>query len=62
MREAYRLQKDDLTKVLRQKHRKAFLFFIYTDKTIPSFSSIKESMSKCLKRLEKLAEQNEIPS
>ena len=62
IREAYRLQKNDLTEILKQRHQKAFLFFMYTDKTIPSFSSVKEAMSKCLKRLEKLAAQNEIPS
>lgn len=62
IREAYRLQKNDLIETLKQKGQKGFLFFMYTDKTISSFSVIKETMNKCLKRLEKLAKQNEITS
>lgn len=58
-REAYRLQKNDLIEVLKQKQLKGFLFFMYTDKTISSFSIIKDAMNKCLKRLEKLAGANE---
>jgi ribonuclease P protein component len=59
IREAYRLQKNDLIQALEQTHQKGFLFFMYTDKTIASFSVIKETMSKCLKRLEKIARSNE---
>jgi len=62
IREAYRLQKNVLVEVLKQKDQGCLLFFMYTDKTISSFSSIKEAMNKCLKRLEKLAEQHEINS
>jgi ribonuclease P protein component len=56
IREAYRLQKNDLIEVLKQKKQKGFLFFIYTDKTLSSFSVIKEAMDKCFKRLEKLSD------
>lgn len=59
IREAYRLQKNDLTETLKQNGQKGFLFFVYTDKTIASFSVIKEAMNKCLKRLEKIAAANE---
>jgi ribonuclease P protein component len=59
LREAYRLQKPGLAEIVLQNKKKAFLFFIYTDKTIVSFDIIKEAMSKCLKRLEKLAAANE---
>lgn len=59
IREAYRLQKNDLIETLKQNHQKGFLFFMYTDKTIASFSVIKEVMSKCLQRLKKIAEVNE---
>jgi ribonuclease P protein component len=59
LREAYRLQKNDLIETLKQKGQKGFLFFMYTDTTIASFSLIKETMNKCLKRLIKLAEANE---
>lgn len=62
IREAYRLQKTDLTEILKQKKLKGSLFLMYTDKTISSFNTIKEAMNKALKRLEKIAEANENPS
>ena len=62
IREAYRLQKDDLMEALKQTGQKGFLFFVYTDKTIASFSTIKGAMKKALNRLEKFARANENPS
>lgn len=59
IREAYRLQKIELTETLKQNHQNGFLFFMYTDKTIASFQVIKEAMNKCLQRLKKIAEANE---
>jgi ribonuclease P protein component len=59
IREAYRLQKHDLLEVLKQKKLRAFLFFMYADKTIPPFTVVKEAMNKCLSRLLKIAETNE---
>jgi hypothetical protein len=35
---------------------------MYTDKSIASFSVIKDAMNKCLQRLRKIAEANENPS
>ncbi len=61
IREAYRLQKNDFNEALIQNRQKCFLFFIYTDKTIAPFKVIKETMDKCLKRLEKMS-ANENPS
>lgn len=62
LREAYRLQKNDLAKALQQRNQKAFIFFMYTGKTVASFSVIKEAMNQCLKRLEKNSGTNEQPS
>lgn len=59
IREAYRLQKHELAEVLKQKQQRCSLFFMYVDKTIPSFPVVKDAMNKCLKRLEKLTPQNE---
>ncbi|MGZ3880483.1 MAG: ribonuclease P protein component [Flavisolibacter sp.] len=62
IREAYRLQKADLTEVLKQKQQSAAVFFMYTGKTLSDFPLIKEATSKCLERLQKLAQQNETTS
>ena len=62
IREAYRLQKNDLAERLKQKKQSGYLFFMYSDKTIASFNTIKEAMNKALTRLEKIAEANENPS
>jgi len=55
IREAYRLQKTGLAEAMKHNGLKGFLFFVYTDKTIASFTVIKEAMSKALSRLEKIA-------
>ncbi|HJW15830.1 MAG TPA: ribonuclease P protein component [Flavisolibacter sp.] len=60
LREAYRLQKTGLASQLQQSKLKAYVFFIYTDKTIGSFDSIKSAMSACLSKLQnKLATVHE---
>lgn len=59
LREAYRLQKNELQITLKQNKKQAILFFMYTDKTIASFDIIKEAVHKCFNRLEKLATANE---
>ena len=62
MREGYRIQKSDLVELLAQKRQSAALFFMYTGKTLTTFPVIKETISKCLERLQKLAQQNEATS
>jgi ribonuclease P protein component len=51
LREAYRLQKTELAEQVRNSGRKGTLFFIYTDKTIASFDTIKAAMARCLQKL-----------
>jgi ribonuclease P protein component len=51
LREAYRLQKNELVKELDARKLKGFLFFVYTDATIAPFALINERMQACLKRL-----------
>jgi ribonuclease P protein component len=58
LREAYRLQKNELVEIIKEKGKQGFVFFMYTDKTILSFSVIREAMNKCLLRLQKLANEN----
>jgi ribonuclease P protein component len=61
LREAYRLQKEDVLFQLQSSQKSGIVFFIYTDKTIAPFETIKLAMEKCLKRLGTIA-ANENPS
>lgn len=58
LREAYRLQKHGLAERLKEKKLKGVIFFMYTDKTIVPFSTIKEAMNKSLLRLGKIAHES----
>jgi ribonuclease P protein component len=58
LREAYRLQKNELKETMKQKSLKGYVFFMYTDKEIASFTVIKEAMNKCLLRLQKKTDEN----
>jgi ribonuclease P protein component len=60
LREAYRLQKKELVEAVKQNKYNVFLFFMYTDKTVTSFSVVKSAMNSCLKKLQaKLSVVNE---
>ena len=61
LREAYRLQKEDLQTQLKTNGLQGFIFFLYTDKTIASFDVVKKAMAKCLKKLSAIA-NNESPA
>ncbi len=53
LREAYRLNKEELLKAVEEKNLNATVFFLYTDKTIASFSVIEAAMKTCLQKLQK---------
>ena len=53
LREAYRLQKKDFLLFLKERDLKGCVFFIYTDKTLPAYRTIFDTMTKCLKSLER---------
>jgi len=61
MREAYRLQKEELFLQVKEARKAGSLFFIYTDKTIADFDTVRAAMAKCLQRLSKIL-QSENPS
>ena len=61
LREAYRLQKEELVLLTKEQQKAGNLFFIYTDKTIADFETVKAAMAKCLQRLSKIV-QSEHPS
>lgn len=53
LREAYRLQKNDLLDLVKAKQLKGFVFFIYTDKTLPEYKIVFDAMTKCLETLKR---------
>ena len=55
LREAYRLQKQELIKVLKEQEKKGCVFFIYTDKQIPPYPIVFNTMTKCLEVLKRKA-------
>lgn len=61
LREAYRLQKEELALQLKETGFTGNVFFIFTDKTLPTFQTVMTSMGQCLQRLGKIV-QSEIPS
>ena len=61
LREAYRLQKAELAEQVKKAGLTGQLFFLYTDKTIADFETIKAAMDKCLQRLCKTIESEPTP-
>ena len=51
LRETYRLQKEELVLQVKEAGLSGAVFFLYTDKTLPSFDVTKTAMAKCLKKL-----------
>ena len=56
MREAWRLHKQKLTTQAKEKHITLEVFFVFTDRTLPSFSLVEEKMKYCIRRLCKILE------
>jgi ribonuclease P protein component len=51
VREAYRMQKHDLTEPLAEKGKAMFVAFLYIDKEIHPFPMIEKAMKKAIKTL-----------
>jgi len=60
LREAYRLQKAELVAQVKAAHKTGHLFFVYTDKTIADFETIRFAMNKCLQRLSKVVQSENL--
>jgi ribonuclease P protein component len=60
MREAYRLQKNDLAEQLKNGNNNWSVFFIYTAKEIPDYKTISDKILGCIKRLQKIANEGNI--
>ena len=59
LREAYRLQKKELLELLIKQKKKGFVFFIYTDKQLPEYPIVFDTMTKCLSALKRKVVLNE---
>lgn len=57
LREAYRQQKHELAALALQKGISLSVFFIYLDKTLPTYDLLFDKMRYCLKRLRKTVEE-----
>ena len=58
MREAYRLQKNDLQFQLSAANKSVHLFFIYTGKEVPEYNLVFEKTGNVLKRIIKMVNEN----
>ncbi len=57
IREAYRLQKNNLQETLLLKNKAVHIFFIYTGKEVPDYEFIFEKTSNVLRRIIKLLDE-----
>ena len=55
LRETYRLQKRELIEVLKEQGKIGYVFFIYTDKQMPQYRIVFDTMHKCLEVLKRKA-------
>ena len=58
MREAYRLQKNDLFQHLADNKKKLMIFFIYVGNELPEYQLMFEKTGHVLRRLKKLIDEN----
>lgn len=54
MREAYRLQKNELQNNLQQHNRQLIVFLMYTGNELPEYEIVMEKMKAVIKRLQKI--------
>lgn len=52
LREAYRLQKAPLLQLLADQNKSAQLFFMYTDKALPDYTTVYSAMAQCMHSLQ----------
>lgn len=58
MREAYRLQKNELQSLLTQQQKQLAVFIIYVGNELPDYDLIFDKMDQVLRRLIKIANEN----
>jgi len=57
-REAWRLQKNEITKKAKEAQRQLNVFFIYTGKELPDFKTVKDKVAIALKKLADKIDEN----
>jgi len=57
-REAWRLQKNEIREKARETQRQLNVFFIYTGKELPDFTTVKEKVAIALKKLADKIDEN----
>ena len=58
VREAWRLQKNDLSEKIKTTQKQLNVFFIYTAKELPDFTTVKEKVAVALKKLADKIDEN----
>jgi ribonuclease P protein component len=56
LREAYRLHKHTLAEKVAGRQLTLEVFFVFTDRTLPTFALVEEKMKYCIRRLGKIVE------
>ena len=57
-REAWRLQKNELSEKIKTTQRQLNVFFIYTGKELPDFATVKDKVAVALKKLADKIDEN----
>ena len=57
-REAWRLQKNEISKKAKETQRQLNVFFIYTGRELPDFTTVKEKVAIALKKLADKIDEN----
>lgn len=60
MREAYRLQKNELLEQLKKHQKQLVIFFIYTGNELPEYQFVFDKTGSALKRLIKTVHENSL--
>ena len=57
-REAWRLQKNELSQQVKTRQKQLNVFFIYTGKELPDFTTVKDKVAVALKKLADKIDEN----
>jgi ribonuclease P protein component len=58
MREAYRLQKNELQQAVQQSRQQLVVFILYVGSEIPEYKTVMEKMNATIKKLQRIINEN----